>query len=95
MWGAGNGCADLVYVKLSTTPGAGHALGNLLNPRRIILGDDLGDLFGDPVRRGLAGTGLPVAAVEVVPSTLARRATALGAAALALALGGDTAPLDR
>ena len=69
----------------------GIALGglvNLLNPERIVLGGDLGRaaLMIDPLRRGLANTGMPAAveAVEVVPAELGERAAALGGVALVL-----------
>ena len=64
------------------------SLVNLLNPERIVLGGDLGRaaLMIDPLRRGLANTGMPVAveAVEVVPAELGERAAALGGVALVL-----------
>ncbi|HEY0639035.1 MAG TPA: ROK family protein, partial [Pseudonocardiaceae bacterium] len=69
----------------------GIALGslvNLVNPRRIVLGGDLGRaaLMIEPLRRGLADTGMPaaVAAAEVVPARLGERAAALGGVALVL-----------
>lgn len=69
----------------------GIALGslvNLLNPERILLGGDLGraTLMIEPLRRGLANTGMPaaVAAVEVMPAELGERAAALGGVALVL-----------
>ncbi len=69
----------------------GIALGslvNLVNPQRIVLGGDLGRaaLMIEPLRRGLANTGMPaaVAAVEVVPAQLGERAAALGGVALVL-----------
>jgi hypothetical protein len=53
-----------------------------------VLGGDLGRaaLMIDPLRRGLADTGMPaaVAAVEVVPAQLGERAAALGGVALVL-----------
>jgi predicted NBD/HSP70 family sugar kinase len=76
----------------------GYALGNLvnlINPQRVLLGDELGaatDLLREPLQRGLAETALPAAAeaVEVVQGALSLRAAALGA--VALALGVDTVP---
>jgi predicted NBD/HSP70 family sugar kinase len=76
----------------------GYALGNLvnlINPQRVLLGDELGaatDLLREPLQRGLAETALAAAAesVEVVQSALSLRAAALGA--VALALGIDTVP---
>jgi predicted NBD/HSP70 family sugar kinase len=76
----------------------GIALGslvNLLNPQRIVLGGDLGraELMIDPLRRGLANTGMPAAveAVEVVPAALGERAIALGGVALVLKAAEHTA----
>ncbi|MER7004354.1 ROK family protein [Dactylosporangium sp. NPDC000555] len=76
----------------------GYALGNLvnlINPQRVLLGDELGaatELLREPLQRGLAETALAAAAeaVEVVRSALSLRAAALGA--VALALGIDTVP---
>jgi predicted NBD/HSP70 family sugar kinase len=76
----------------------GYALGNLvnlINPQRVLLGDELGaatDLLRAPLQRGLGETALAAAAeaVEVVQSALTPRAAALGA--VALALGIDTVP---
>jgi predicted NBD/HSP70 family sugar kinase len=76
----------------------GYALGNLvnlINPQRILLGDELGaatDLLREPLQRGLRETALPAAAeaVEVTQSALSLRAASLGA--VALALGIDTVP---
>ncbi|MDM4719488.1 ROK family transcriptional regulator [Micromonospora sp. WMMA1363] len=70
----------------------GYALGNLvnlINPQRVVLGDELGsatDLLREPLQRGLAETAIASAAeaVEVVRSELASRAGALGGVALAL-----------
>jgi predicted NBD/HSP70 family sugar kinase len=77
----------------------GFALGslvNLLNPRRVVLGGELGaaaDLLREPLQRGLAETAMAaaVSAVDVVPSELGERAAALGG--VALALGVDAVPL--
>ncbi|OKI49721.1 hypothetical protein A6A27_08965 [Micromonospora sp. CB01531] len=76
----------------------GYALGNLvnlINPQRVVLGDELGtatDLLREPLQRGLAETAFAAAAeaVEVVQSDLALRAAAYGG--IALALGVDTVP---
>ncbi|MFG2043291.1 ROK family protein [Dactylosporangium sp. NPDC048998] len=76
----------------------GYALGNLvnlINPQRVLLGDELGaatELLREPLQRGLAETALAAAAeaVEVVQGALSLRAAALGA--VALALGIDTVP---
>jgi predicted NBD/HSP70 family sugar kinase len=76
----------------------GYALGNLvnlINPQRVLLGDELGaatDILREPLQRGLAETAFTAAAasVEVVQSALALRAAALGG--VALALGVDTVP---
>jgi len=97
-----NSLADLVRRAEAGDPGcrrlladAGTALGialgglvNLLNPERIVLGGDLGPaaFMIEPLRRGLADTGMPAAvgAVEVVPTELGQRAAALGGVALVL-----------
>jgi predicted NBD/HSP70 family sugar kinase len=76
----------------------GYALGNLvnlINPQRVVLGDELGaatELLREPLQRGLAETALAAAAaaVDVVQSELSMRAAALGG--VALALGIDTVP---
>jgi predicted NBD/HSP70 family sugar kinase len=73
----------------------GMAMGglvNLVNPDRILLGGELGgatDLLLEPLRRGLAESGMPaaVSAVQVIQARLGARAAALGA--VALALGAD------
>lgn len=96
------GLADLVRKAEAGDPGcrrllsdAGTALGialgglvNLLNPARIVLGGDLAPaaFMIEPLRRGLADTGMPAAvgAVEVVSAELGVRAAALGGVALVL-----------
>jgi predicted NBD/HSP70 family sugar kinase len=97
-----NDLADLVGKAEAGDPGCrrlvsdagtelGIALGglvNLFNPERIVLGGDLGrtSLMIEPLRRGLADTGMPAAvgAVEVVSAALGERAAALGGVALVL-----------
>jgi predicted NBD/HSP70 family sugar kinase len=77
----------------------GHALGglvNLINPRRVILGGELGaaaDLLREPIQRGLTETAMAAAvnAVAITRGELADRASALGG--VALALGVDAVPL--
>jgi len=70
----------------------GIALGglvNLVNPDRIVLGGELGTataIMLDPLRRGLADTGMPAAvnAVQVIQAALGDRASALGGVAAVL-----------
>lgn len=74
--------AGLIGIALS-------GLVNLINPDRIVLGGELGgasDLMLEPLRRGLAESGMPaaVAAVRVIRGELGERACALGAVALVL-----------
>lgn len=75
---------------------AAHYLGiaianviNMFNPSLVIIGGDmleLGDMFLDPVREVVQrrSFSIPLAAVEVVPSSLGYRAVAIGAAALVI-----------
>jgi predicted NBD/HSP70 family sugar kinase len=62
---------------------------NLLNPRRVIIAGRVasaGEILLEPLRTSFARRALPhaVETVEVVPAELGDRATALGAAALAM-----------
>jgi predicted NBD/HSP70 family sugar kinase len=78
---------------------AGHAIGaavatlcNLFNPRRIVVGGELGsagDLLLEPLRESLRRGAIRSAAddVEVVQGTLGERAEVLGAMALVLRRG--------
>jgi glucokinase len=61
---------------------------NVVNPAVVILGGavlDVGDLFLNPIREEIQrrAFSIPLAAVEVVPSSLGFRAAAIGAATLA------------
>jgi predicted NBD/HSP70 family sugar kinase len=78
---------------------AGHAIGsavatlcNLVNPRRVVVGGDLGaagNILLDPLREALRRGAIHSAAddVEVVRGTLGERAEVLGAVALVLRRG--------
>jgi predicted NBD/HSP70 family sugar kinase len=62
---------------------------NLFNPSLVIIGGEmlkLGDLFLDPVREQVhrRAFSIPLAAVEVVPSSLRYQAAAIGAATLVI-----------
>ncbi|MCW3063278.1 MAG: transcriptional regulator [Solirubrobacterales bacterium] len=82
---------------------AGHAIGasvatlcNLFNPRRIVVGGELGaagDLLLEPLRESLRRGAISSAAddVEVVQGTLGERAEVLGAVALVLRRGAQLA----
>ncbi|KAD3515150.1 ROK family protein [Arthrobacter yangruifuii] len=72
-------------------------LANTLNPELIIIGGSLtalGDIFLDPIRRGLLRHAVPLVGETstVMMSSLGDRAEALGAAALVLQAQGAAAP---
>lgn len=83
-----------VLVDAGRAVGAAAAmLCNVLNPRRVVVGGDLGDagdLLLNPLRETLLRQTLPSAAavVEVIPAELGERAIALGAVAVVQRRGG-------
>ncbi len=88
--GAAKGDPLSVQVVQEAAHYLGIAVANVIdvvNPARVILGGavlDVGDLFLDSIREEIQrrAFSIPLAAVDVVPSSLGFRAAAIGAAAL-------------
>jgi predicted NBD/HSP70 family sugar kinase len=94
----GNGGCDRAIADAGRAIGTAVAtLCNLLNPRRIVVGGELGaagELLLAPLRESLRRGAIRSAAedVDVVQGTLGERAEVLGAVALVLRRGGPLLP---
>ena len=82
-------CIEIVQEAAGYLGMAVSTVISLFNPSIVIIDSELlqlGDLFLDPIRETVQRRAFPSAssAVEVVPGSLGRRATAIGAATLVI-----------